>query len=244
MPSSTQNPRIYTLYTSPSFLYPRRIHAYLTTKPLPPSISITHTPIAFAPDGTMTAPPGKIPGSIPMLRYGSGSTEVIRQSVAIVGWLEDTHPRGLSDMRGSTPLERARVAEIIAVVEEATQAFGFWAANGSKLYAQMGLAQNQAAGEFAKGRMDKSLQTIWTYSGENVESGKWIAGTEELSLADICLGCFVEYARDMYKKDVLGGEHTGLEKWFERWESTEAGKPGEEKIPWKEFGDLAGEWKW
>lgn len=116
----------YTFYTQSYLFFPRRIHAYLTAKPLPSHIKTTFVPVSFDSSGLMTKPAGKIDGTIPMLRYGPSDGDFIRQSVAILNYLEEAHPMtgaeyAAEDMRGGSPMERARVSEIVALVEEAGQ---------------------------------------------------------------------------------------------------------------------------
>jgi glutathione S-transferase len=239
--SNTANPNgeiHYTFYTSPSFFYPRRLHAYLTLKPLPPSIKSTLIPVTFDSKGQMTRPEGKIEGSIPMMRYGPSDEDFIRQSVAILNYLEERHPRGGWDMRGAPGLERARVEEVVSVVEEASQAFGFLVMHSSALYTAL-VPQSREAAKTAEGRVHRSLSILESYARHSVlERGEWIAGTERLTIADLCLGSLMEYARDMYAWDLKDG-HEVLAKWMERWEGTEAGKKGGDKIPAREMTEVA-----
>lgn len=236
MSSNLSAPEVhYTFYTQPYLFFPRRIHAYLTAKPLPSNVKSSFELVTFdGKTGQMLDPPGKPAGSVPMLRIDSASEPTyIRQSIAIISYLEEVHPRAgasyaASDMNGSNPLERARVAEAISLTEEVGQALGFWAMNTSALYQQMGMTQSKEAGVAAKMRLHRCLQTLEDYCSGGVQGGKWIAETEGMTLADVALGSVVEYSRDMYGRDVLEG-HEVLWKWFEKWERTEAGKPGREK---------------
>jgi glutathione S-transferase len=249
----------YTLYTQPYLLYPRRIHSYLTAKPLPSNIKIKFEYLTFDKSGQMNNPPGKPSGSIPMMRIGPQvDNNLIRQSVAILSYLEETHPRlgssyAAQDMRGSTPSKRARVNEILCLTEDATAAFGFWVCNASALFESIGMPQNREVGEASEKRMHRVLATVEEYCRRAVmEEDKWVAGTEGMTLADVVLGSLVEYARDMYGRNIIGGSgETGVEsshevlgKWLDKWESTEAGRPGEEKVPPREWSELAGTWKW
>lgn len=244
--TTTEQETHYTFYSQPWLFYPRRIHSYLTFKPLPSSILSTFVNVSFTRSGEMTKHPGKPEGSsIPVLRFGPASGDVIRQSVATLNYLEDKHPRGGWDMRGSTALERARVDEVIGITEDASQAFGFWAAQSTALYAPK-VAQSIEAASFGRERLGKCLHTLQDYAvGNGVDEGKWIAGTEKASIADCVLASLIEYARDFYGKDLcLEFDLKILEGWMRKWESTEAGERGGEKTPPEELGKLAREWKW
>lgn len=202
----------------------------------------------------MTSAPGKPAGSIPMLRYGEEANDLIRQSVAILTYLEETHPRKGThgegwevedDMRGSTPMQRARVNEIISLTEEVGQAFGYWVMQSSALYSSKVPSQSPSAASMISTRMHALLSTLESYARKSVgEEGMWIAGTAGVTLADICLASVVEYARDMYGRDLIEGHEEVLGKWFERWEATEAGKPGGDKVPPEFFTALGKKWAW
>jgi glutathione S-transferase len=230
----------YTIYTCPYLFYPRRIHAYLTLKPLPSNVEVNLVRTEFDSTGQMTQPAGKIEGTIPMMRITTRHSQEdvwIRQSVAVLQYLEETHPRPSAgaedDMRGATPLARARVSEIVSLVEDASQALGFMVMHSAALYTPLVAGaggQSRSAFQTAKQRIDKSLATIESYAREGVDAGNWIASTEGLTIADLCLGSLVEYARDMYGWDLREG-HEVVRRWVERWERTEAGKPGGEKVP-------------
>ena len=142
-------------------------------------------------------------------------------------------------------MERARVGEIVSLVEEASQAFGFWVMHSSSLYSPK-VRQSRDASKTAEDRLHKTLNIIEDYCQENVvERGLWSAGTEGVTLADICLASLVEYARDFYGRDLCAsGEHEVLKVWVGKWEGTEAGKRGGGKTPPEEFARLARENVW
>jgi glutathione S-transferase len=218
----------YTLYTQPYLLYPRRLSAYLAEKPLPKTVNLEQINVTFGPTG-MNNPPGKPNGSIPMLKIGDSPDDYIRQTVAILEYLEEKHPRG-RDMRGSDPEERARVREIVALAEDVTQCMGFYVYNASKLQEGMGLEQAPSAARLAKERMHTMLGKIEEYATRYVREGRWLAGTQEPSLGDVCLYATVEYATAFYGLNLLGG-HEVLKTWYGMWNGREAAREREEKIP-------------
>lgn len=91
--------------------------------------------------------------------------------------------------------------------------------------------------------MHEGLSTIESYSRDAVvNEGRWIAGTRGATLADVCLASVVKYARDMYGKDLRRSREV-IGKWVEKWDSTEAGRPGGEKTPPREMSEVAKRWK-
>jgi hypothetical protein len=145
-------------------------------------------------------------------------------------------------MRGSNPMERARVHELLSLIEEAGQAFGFLVMNSSSLFTGK-VEQSRGVAAVCEGRMHKLLLTIEGYAGEAVEAGKWLAGTEGATLADVCLASVVEYTRDMYGRD-LTRDHAAIGKWLDKWQSVEAGKRGGEKLPPQGISEVAKQWLW
>lgn len=64
-----------------------------------------------------------------------------------------------------------------------------------------------------------------------------------VTLADVCLASVLEYARDMYGRDLVR-EHEVLRVWLGKWTGTEAGKMGGGKLPPREIGEAAQRWLW
>src|ERR1700761_4245941 len=85
----------YTFYTQPYLFYPRRVHSYLTAKPLPSDVKTNFEIVTFEQKtGQMIDTPGKPAGSVPMMRLGPlEDNSFIRQSIAILAYLEEVHPR-------------------------------------------------------------------------------------------------------------------------------------------------------
>jgi glutathione S-transferase len=78
----------------------------------------------------MSTPPGKPPGTVPILDIGNG--QHIFESSAILEYLEDKFPQA-PNMRGTTPEAAARVRELMDVMNEACSFLSVYMHNASKL---------------------------------------------------------------------------------------------------------------
>lgn len=125
------------LYASDFTYFPRRVLIYLKEKKIQDGM-ITKVHTWFTPERTTESSPDfppKPPGSIPILAIPDGKEGkfiYIRQSLAIINYLEDLTEdpnSGLKastpSMRGNTPLEKARIAELLALLEECCTTFAY-----------------------------------------------------------------------------------------------------------------------
>ncbi|KAE8445679.1 hypothetical protein EG329_012977 [Mollisiaceae sp. DMI_Dod_QoI] len=96
------------LYASDFTYFPRRVLIYIKEKKIDPSM-ITKVPTWFTPEGTMESSsdfPTKPAGSIPILAVPDrkeGQFIYIRQSLAILNYLEDLTEDPSSGLRSATP---------------------------------------------------------------------------------------------------------------------------------------------
>lgn len=125
------------LYASDYTYFPRRVLIYLKEKKFEAGI-ITKVPTWFTLQRTMESSPDFPPkpaGSIPILAIPDrkeGQFIYIRQSLAILNYLEDLTEDPSSgvkastlSMRGNTALEKARITELLAVLDECCTTFAY-----------------------------------------------------------------------------------------------------------------------
>lgn len=101
-------------------LYPRRVGIYLVEKGITGIERIAFDVLAAwpAPEIARLSPMG----TVPILETENGT--LIRSSIAILEYLEERFPSPA--MLGTTPEERARTREFVAVIDEAAIQFGIW----------------------------------------------------------------------------------------------------------------------
>lgn len=110
--------------------YPQRVNIYLAEKQ-PEGVAVT---VYAEPDRRANTTPPEIraltpTGSLPILRDADGTS--VGQSLAILDYIEDIIPE--PNVRGNTPAERAKVRQIVHMLDEALTFFGLWARHGSAL---------------------------------------------------------------------------------------------------------------
>lgn len=117
------------LYNFPFGPYPQRVAIYLSEKGLA-NIEVIHLEPPNGKTGRSDFLKHITPaGSLPAIVDDDGT--VVGQSLAILEYIEDTHPE--PDMRGKTAAARAHTREFINVFDEALTFFGLWARHGSHL---------------------------------------------------------------------------------------------------------------
>jgi glutathione S-transferase len=163
------------LYASDFTYFPRRVLIYLEEKKFESGM-ITKVPTWFTPDRTTESSldfPPKPAGSIPILAIRNGKEGqfvYIRQSLAILNYLEDLAEDSNSrlkactpSMRGTTPLEKARVAELLALLDECCITFAYWCVFGAFTFPQ---TTNVAAAQVTKRCLFMRLATIESYMSD------------------------------------------------------------------------------
>lgn len=245
--SHMPKPRLWVL---PWGLYPRRITIYLKEKGILDDFDVV--PVKISQNGQEPSP-GKPTGSMPILELSPPTTDAdgtakndgryIHQSRAILEYLEDIYgPTDSSstrtrirDMRGATAEERARVREMMDVLEEGVSFFGVYVHQASKLFEGME-GQSAEAARAAKERMERMfdlLEAMAERCGGGLESwldrGPWLAGGGEGPTILDCVGlATVQFAREVYRVDLVKGRQK-LGRMCEVFETRESSRM--EEIP-------------
>ena len=143
--------------------------------------------------------PGKPAGTVPILEISPG--QYIYQSLAILEYLEDAYPQA-PHMRGTTPAAKARVRDLLCLVDEACDFGAFYLHNASALF--VGLeAQDEGAARQALAKAN----FLWGRVEELAdEEGPMLAGTGDVpSLVDVVALATVQFMRDVYGFDPVKG---------------------------------------
>jgi glutathione S-transferase len=176
-------------------LYPRRITIYLKEKGILDQFNIHPLPVTSRGVGSV---PGKPPGTVPILEYAPG--QYVRQSCAILEYLEDTHPQN-PIMRGITPTAAARTREILDLINKVCSLFGLYCHQGSTLFAGRETQGPQAAAMAIK-RVHMLLTQI---DGLADPEGPFLAGKgNQPGLTDVVMLATVHFAREAYGVDLVG----------------------------------------
>ncbi|KAK3710989.1 hypothetical protein LTR37_010010 [Vermiconidia calcicola] len=185
---STTKQRLWVL---PWGLFPRRVTIYLKEKGIMDDFEVI--PVEITAEG-MAQPPWKPAGSMPILEVRQPTAEgqndgiFIFQSIPILEYLEDVYAphSGTPDMRGTTPEERAKVRDCLSVISEATDTFGLYVHNASKIFDGME-EQDRGAASVALKRTHHLLSLLERVADPN---GPWLASAgrvRRLSNAWLCL---------------------------------------------------------
>lgn len=169
-------------------LYPRRVGIYLAEK------GITGIErIAF--DALEAWPPPELArlgplGTVPILETQDGA--LIRSSIAILEYLEEIFPS--PDMAGATPEKRARMREMLSVIDEAAMQLGIWCHKASPLFAQ-GEQQSREAATFAADAYYGRLRALDMLVQEN--DGPFLSGAQP-TIADCVTMATLQFAQHVY----------------------------------------------
>lgn len=169
-------------------LYPRRVGIYLAEK------NITHIDrVAF--DLMAGWPPPELAqlspaGTVPILDTGKGA--LVRSSIAILEYLEERFPS--PDMLGATPEARARVREMVSVIDEAAMQLGIWCHKASPVFAGAE-AQNHETAAFAADAYNKRLRLLDVMLREN--DGEFLTGSD-VTIADCVAMATLQFAQNLY----------------------------------------------
>ena len=200
--------------------YPQRVNIYLAEKQ-PESVAVT---LYAEPNEREQTPTPEIraltpTGSLPILRDADGT--LVAQSLAILEYLEDRIP--VPDMRGKTPAERAKVRQIVHVVDEALTFFGLWARHGSAL-GQGVVRSSREVADICSDRYFGQLRLIERLMSED----PFIAG-EHVTLADCVAMATLQYTSDFYAVPIPPG-CVKLQMWFDRFSQ----RPSARRPPYPE----------
>lgn len=201
------------LYIYPWMPFPRRVTIYLHEKRIPPTLVRT-VRVSDPQDGNKVTDPSlppRPPGSLPILAIQHADAEdkwtYIRQSMAIISFLEDlceAGDYGFSSPTGrlmpTKPLERARETEILSLAEELTVGW-----NPVRIF-----GTNAGTMSFPQGAKEmlrwerRALLAIETFLSERTTaSAKLLTGPA--TIAEIVLYQFLEFTKDCYSVDMTIG---------------------------------------
>lgn len=200
-----------TLYILPWGLYPRRITIYLHEKRLLPHLTLV--PVSVTPTG-LSSVPGKPPGTVPILEAAPGV--YIRQSNAILEYLEDTY--AAPDLRGATPIARAKTRELLDLANEATAVFALYLHNASALFAGL----EPQSRETARAMLDRLHTLLAQIEGMVDGVGPYLGGAE-VSLVDCVMVATWQFGVHVYGVDIFE-RHSRLRAFAKVMETRESTK--------------------
>lgn len=154
----------------------------------------------------------------------------IKQSLAILEYLEDItatdtaagkHP----SLRGRTPIERAKVRQLLQTADSAFEQFGIAVRHGSKLmaYAVGRGSPNSLAARFAICAFHEKFNLIESYADPLTNGSAMLVdfadARDHVSLADCVTFAFYDYIKNMYGADVFAaGRHERLRVFYKEFE--------------------------
>jgi glutathione S-transferase len=155
-------------------------------------------------------------GTVPVLEISQGV--FIRQSTAILEYLEEVYPR--PNMIGATPEDRAFTRDLMSLINESTQFFGSYVTHASPLFAAMIEQKRDAA------------NAAWEFYRQRVTAlDRMVNGDEFLNavgptIADCALASLVGFAKDFY--DVAIPPDCGhIIDWYARFSVRPSAAPPE-----------------
>ena len=220
----------HTLWVFHGGAAPRRVLIYSAERNFAPGF-IDIIPTTIADPGASAVAPGKPPGSVPMLALPSG--ELITESFAILEYLEDlARSQGLPSLRGSSPVEQAKVRTLLSLIETVTLSTEIAAVNGSVVFAPLVDGQQSAGLErwlmaFIHknlGRLEEIADPQGPYLVKHTNGGT------EVTTADCALFATFQYAAELWGLDLLN-KHPRLEKFYEAFAQRPSAAVPEETWP-------------
>lgn len=231
------------LFILPWGVYPRRILLYLSEKGILSSPLIKITSVTITRQG-MSAPGGKPPGTVPMLKLPDGT--FIKQSVAILEYFEDicAHPQSdwqrelakgaKSSMRGDTFEQKARIRDMLCLSDEACTQFVFACHKGTALFALFE-ATNALTAKLSLEYCKKNLRLLSEYyEGGTLEGGR------QVTIADCILYSMLHFAKDLYGLDLVD-DLPNLQRFYEWFQKRESAHVKEDHFP-RDVKELACQW--
>jgi glutathione S-transferase len=185
-------------------LYPRRVGIYLAEKGITGIERIAFDALAAWPPPEL-ARLGPL-GTVPILETQEGT--LIRSSIAILDYLEERFPS--PDMAGATPEKRARMREMLGVIDEAAMQFGIWCHKASPLFAK-GERQSREAATFAADAYYGRLRMLDLLVQEN--EGPFLSGAQP-TIADCVTMATLQFAQHVYGVPLPRG-CDALAEWYE-----------------------------
>lgn len=184
-------------------LYPRRVGIYLAEKGITGIERIAFDALAGWPPPELAAL-GPL-GTVPILETAQGTR--IRSSIAILEYLEERFAS--PDMAVSTPEKRARMREMLGVIDEAAMQFGIWCHKASPLFAR-GEKQSREAATFAADAYYGRLRVLDLLVQEN--AGPFLSGATP-TIADCVAMATLQFAEHVYGVPLPSG-CDALARWY------------------------------
>jgi glutathione S-transferase len=202
------------LYEFEFGVYPRRVSIYLKEKGL---TGIERKPF----DLNLGWPPADMPklsslGTVPILHVDEAT--VIRSSVAILEYLEEQFPE--PSMLGNTPAARARTREFVAIADEATTMFSFWARKVSPVFTGQE-ERNRDAGRLAAEWYYRRLRQLDLLMTE--ASGDFLTG-KSVTIADCITYSTMQFAHDLYHV-AMPEDAPRLTEWYQHFAARPSAQP-------------------
>jgi glutathione S-transferase len=213
------------LYNFPWGPYPRRLTLYLAEKDIADielvEIEFPHRPELWPRDFLRSLNPA---ASLPVLDVGNGV--VIRQSLAILEYLEERYPQ--PTLLGATAEARAATRELVALFDEATTFFGIWARQGSRLNAAEDTAEtlrterhaaSPAAAAVGAERFGSKLRTAEAF----IAGSSFLTG-DAVTIADVVAMALLEFVQEFYGVE-LPASCPKLLRWYATFSQRPAVSP-------------------
>lgn len=197
------------LFTNDWSFYPRRVQIYLAEKGLK-SIENEHVDMMLGEHKSDTFLELNACGTLPTLQVDDKVT--IRQSMAIIFFLEESHPE--PNMLGQTAIERARTQELIWLINDVYLYHMNYLAHKSPFFATF-MKQSDDAAEAVYARYLMGVNQLETLSAD----GPFLAG-HAVTIADCMMFASEQYVREMFGRG-LPASCPKLNRWYDAF----AGRP-------------------
>ncbi|KAK7432984.1 hypothetical protein QQZ08_000455 [Neonectria magnoliae] len=197
---------------------PRRVVIYSVERNFPKGF-LDIIPATIAGPGAPAVAPGKPEGPVPLLALPSRG--LISESLSIIEYLEDVaESQGLSSLRGSTILDRAKVRTLLGMIETITLSVEIAAVNGSVALAP--LVENQQSAGLERWLLTFIHKTLRQIADTADPDGPFLVRTEkdatEVSTTECALFAVLPYASGLWGLN-LGIEHPRLQLFYSTFES-------------------------
>jgi glutathione S-transferase len=167
--------------------------------------------------GTPAITPGKPPSAVPLLALPSG--ELVTESLSIIEYLEDiAESQDMPSLRGSTPVERAKMRTLLGLIEIVTLSVEFAAVNGSVAFTRLVEGQQGAGVEHwlvAFIHNISRIEDIADPQGPFLDKPK--DGNREVTTADCALFATLQYASKLRGLNLVK-EHPKLKLFYDTFE--------------------------
>lgn len=199
---------VFKIYQFDWGLYPRRVILYLREKGIPEN-EVELLPIGIEKVGEafpMSAP-GMPVGSVPCLDLGDG--KFIRQSVAILYYLESQYGSRKPNMIGETDEEQAFVRDLLSYIDEACLCFGLACQHGSRQFESME-GTSESAMRFLLDRCDANLRYLSERCNPDTT---YLTDNHRVTVADCCAFSTMQFALEVYGFNLFS-KYPRLERFY------------------------------